>query len=74
MAEKTVRVCDVFGTVVGVTEYTVTVQPSDNDADGNEAPAAVFRLLDLSPRALKRLLKFIGRGCTSPTRKASKED
>jgi len=60
--EKTV--CDVFGTANEIKRYHVIV-----GAAGHE-PHEVDALIDLSPRGLARLKKFIERGLSKPSGKA----
>lgn len=63
MATTQVRTCDVFGTTKEVARFTVKVLQLDPEI---AEPAVFDKQLDLSPRGVARLKKFIERGCTSP--------
>ena len=67
MAVKSVRVCDVFNTSKDIETYLVEVSTTCLDEAGSEQPKTVkVRRIDLSPRGLARLKRFIERGLTSP--------
>lgn len=59
------RVCDVFGTTKGVDQYCVKVYRVGVDPEGLRERFA--EQVDLSPRGLIRLDKFIRRGMTAPS-------
>lgn len=64
MGTQTVRTCDVYGLRKGVEAYSIAI---DKVAGGEE----VFgRILDLSPKALERLTRWIERACSPPKAKA----
>lgn len=67
MATKNTMVCDVFGTYRDVERFMVLVVPESCegkalDEMGAPTDAILVRGLDMSPRAVKRLQKFIERG------------
>ena len=65
MTLKQVRECDVFGTVRDVEKYYITIAKSADDT--GKVVDAMFEEVDLSPRGLARLKKFINRGLLPPT-------
>ena len=59
------RVCDVFQTdrnIAPVRVHLATVDPADNTVEHE----LMERVVDLCPRAIKRLRKCIERGCAPP--------
>ena len=50
------KVCDVYGTTKGVEAYRLQVTKVEVPGDG------IDKTVDLCPRALKRLARFIDRG------------
>ena len=60
MAVKEVMQCDVFGTCKDVMNYSVSVVDAAGEFDTEYK-------VDLSPKALNRLLRFIERGVTKPS-------
>lgn len=66
MATKEVRVCDVFGTHKDVNAVKVLVCNGDDEV-------LLERSVDLSPRAVERLLKKVAQGTTSPGTQFPKE-
>ena len=69
MAEKTIRVCDVFGATNKVRRYRVTIERQDgldllNESSWNKLH---HNTLDLCPRAASRLQSFVVRGSTPPS-------
>lgn len=59
------RECDVYGTTKDVKVVTVGVWAKDVGSD-DDADQTSFEATDMSPRALKRLFKFIRRGLSKP--------
>ena len=68
MAEKTVTVCDVFGTTNGVKKIEVTIQEFP-DGETAEPVTLYDNEFDMSPRATERLFKFLGRATQPPKKK-----
>ena len=71
MGTITTTNCDVFGTIKDIKKYRIHMYKCDsagNKMEGN-APDDLDRKHDLSPAAVKRLVKFISRGCSPPKRK-----
>ncbi len=63
MVTRTVQVCDVYGTTKGVSRYVVKFCEFDNNE--NEQAWTI----DMSARAVKRLVSFIEKGTHKPTPK-----
>ena len=63
MGTRTVRDCDVYGTTKEIRRFTVEITDIESD------PITILSgyEVDLSPRALARLRKFIERGVTKPS-------
>ena len=62
------RECDVYGTTKDVRQYRVQILQFEA---GQPVVNQGFKVCDLSPRALKRLVNFIERGLSKATPKAS---
>lgn len=63
MSIVNVKKCDVYGTAKNVRTYQLVVTMNDTDGD----PEMVTdKSVDLSDRALTRLLAFIERGASAP--------
>jgi len=69
MATKEMRICDVTGSVHKVETYEVCVRKVCGDA---LRETMIERFVDLCPRSLERLGKFINRGCNPPLPRATK--
>ncbi len=69
MATVTKKQCDVFGTLNNVRSFRIKVLEASEDSDGYVAMRSFD--VDMSPRALARLVKFIDRGTTPPSKKKS---
>ena len=65
MSVATVRKCDVFETIHKVSQYRITVTACLENGDPAEA-VEFDQQVDLCPRALKRLCRFVRRGLTPP--------
>jgi len=63
MAEVTIKQCDVYGSPKA-DSYRVTV--TTRQGDGEPDTDIIKKEVDLSPRALARLEKFIEKGVTPP--------
>jgi hypothetical protein len=59
------KVCDIYGGTKGVQSYQVRIETWDDDP--KHAPQEILkRTIDLGPRALERLKKFVERGTAKP--------
>lgn len=67
MAVRNVRVCDVFGATKEVKGYAVELKVYES---GQAGETLLEKEVDLSPRGLKRLKKFIERGTTAPDKRS----
>ncbi len=68
MAVVSLRKCDVSGvTTEDVRPFNVTIERNDDGTVSEENLIVQSWLIDLSPRSLERLKKFISRGITAPT-------
>lgn len=56
------KVCDIYGVTKGVKTYKVLVTEAAGISEG-----VIAREIDLSPRGLDRLRRFIERGTTKPS-------
>lgn len=63
MAVREVRSCDVYGTRKDVQSYQIVIERL-NASEGEEALVSSYTI-DLCPRALTRLLRFVDRGTRS---------
>lgn len=69
MATQTYKICDVFGTWKDVREVTISVTEIGMVENG-EPKTILNKAVDLSPRALERLLKKVETGTTPPKKRS----
>lgn len=65
------RECDVYGTTNHVQSYSVRIVQCPGELSGDDE-VFVSEVRDLSPKAFKRLVRFIERGLTKPTPRVGK--
>ncbi len=66
MATKPVTYCDVYGTIMDVKKYELTLTELDKDGSPRNVTAARLGIADLCPKAVKRLVGFVKKGLNPP--------
>ena len=66
--------CDVFGTQRDVNRYRVTIEKINEKNEPLEEKPTQSTIVDMGPRALKRLKGFIERGTSRPGPKEIEND